>query len=200
MWKFSWLVTLYYVILFNFKVANNLGLKITVYHLQLQLLSSKSHSFQLLAKKSAEDDKSQFNGDKKEKDFKVREGWKLPEELNTSQSDVMQIAKLYNDKTLPGSVKDRLKVTELILLKDISIFLKTFPDVEISDEFQQRNERIKRGGDFMGNDLERISHKSSQLYALSIANKKTIRRSYFDDISASHVCNAAATDLQEIHV
>lgn len=189
--------TFYFLIFFNFKVANSFGLRIPVH--RLQLLSLQSHSLQLLAKKSSEDEKLQLKEAKKEKKRLLQEGWKLQAEEIISQPDVLQIAQLYEDKPLPENVKNRLSIIELIFLNDISIFQKTFPGIEISDEFIQRNERIKRGGDFMGNDLELINHKNGQLQATSI-DKKMVRRCYFDDISASHVCSTPSSDLQKIDV
>jgi len=189
--------TFYFVIIFNIEVADSFGLRIPLN--RLQQLDSHSHSLQLLSKKSSEDDKLQIKEAKKEKKRKLQEGWKLQEEENISQPDVLQIAQLYEDKPLPENVRNRLSLIELIFLNDISIFQKTFPGVEISDEFIQRNERIKRGGDLMGNDLELLAHKNGQLQASSF-DKKMVRRSYFDDLSASHVCTATANDLQEVHI
>jgi hypothetical protein len=111
---------------------------------------------------------------------------------NISKLDVLQIALLYKDVSIPPNVRASLSVTELALLNDISVYEGTYPEMPIPDEFKRRSERVKAGGELMGNDLEKKAHQKSLTHANSVdaVERNQVKRSYFDPISSSHICTS----------
>jgi hypothetical protein len=119
----------------------------------------------------------------------------------TSRPDILQISQ----SSIPTDVQDNLSITEEAFLFDISAFRASHPDKQLPVHFQMANERIKAGGELMGNDLEKMTHKQSFLQANYVINDPlaqyiNIRRVFLDHVSSDHSCTKTASELEQTFI
>jgi hypothetical protein len=154
---------------------------------------SRKTFFQTQAKQTAID-----NAEKNIKKIKNRKRWVTDVE-KLSRPDVLQISQSCSKGEI-DNIRSSLTMCEEALLNDIAIFEVMNPEEKIPVEFQRRNERVKTGGEVMGNELEKIAHETSYLQANSIDNIQTHRTIYLDTVASDHVCTSAISELQEIFI
>jgi hypothetical protein len=190
---FAWLCSIF---------ATNTALTTSSLNRQKQAsISSKKSFVQIHGKKVSNDNGAEENVKK----GKNRKRWAVYDPpQDGSRPDITQIAKLYKGLSIPDSVRADLSITEEALLIDISTFESTYPEEILPVEFQMRAERIKKGGELMGNDQEKKVHANFLFKANIVhnvnSNQKQGRRIYLDTVSSSHVCTTAVSDLQEIFI
>ena len=183
------MVLVFIFALLSSKFATNSAFKTSTYRLPFldqhkQALFSRKKIIQIQGKKVAND------GDERNvKKIKNRKRWITDDSLqdveNLSRPDVLQIAQLYEGLSIPDNVRARLSITEEALLIDIVAFRTTYPKEEIPIDFYMRNERVKVGGELMGNEEEKeerlCDHRSTSRQQLIIMyyGKEMIRPTHY---------------------
>jgi hypothetical protein len=114
---------------------------------------------------------------------------------NMHTPTLIEIAETYRGKEIPIQIRKNLNFLEAALLNDMSIFEVKYPTQAFPIAFSERFQRISKKGEWMGNDLERISHTA----ALStVRSPSQPSRVYYDDISRAHICTSDTSDLEEV--
>jgi hypothetical protein len=119
-----------------------------------------------------------------------------------SRPDILQISQ----SSIPSDVRASLSYTEYAFLLDIYRFKSICPNEQLPFDFQTRNKRIKSGGEMLGNDLEKMTHKKSFLNANYAINEpldplyQNIRTHYLDHVSSDHICTKTASELEQIFI